>query len=320
MLDSRSVFFLTIPLGMEGYRLDKALSELLTDYSRVTIQQWLKDGNILLDKQRCKQKYKLRGGEQLRIVIPNPPPLDWVAQKIDLDIVFEDSEILVINKPAGLVVHPGAGNTSGTLLNGLLFRKPDLRYLPRAGIVHRIDKDTSGLLVVARTEHARQWLIHQLQDRSMHRHYIAVVNGLMISGETINQPIGRHRQDRLKMAVVSKGKSAVTHVRVKQKFRSHSVLNVQLSTGRTHQIRVHLSWRGYSIVGDTIYGGRLRVPQNTTRELNAYLKQFRRHALHAEHLVLNHPGNQKRMEWTQPVSEDIRMLIQHLKNDYEAHT
>jgi len=319
MSDSGSGFFLTIPLEMEGTRLDKALSQLLTDYSRSTIQQWLKEGNILLNHQTCKQKYKLSGGEQLRIVIPEPQPSDWVAQKIDLDIVFEDDELLVINKPVGLVVHPGAGNADGTLLNGLLFKDPDLRYLPRAGIVHRIDKDTSGLLVVARTERARQQLIKQLQDHSMHRHYIAVVNGVMISGETINQPIGRHRRDRLKMAVIAGGKPAVTHVRVNRKFRCHSVVSAHLETGRTHQIRVHLSWRGYPLVGDTIYGGRLKVPRETTPALDAYLRQFRRQALHAEHLMLHHPATQKRMEWTRPVAEDIRMLIRHLKDDHEAH-
>ncbi|NKB63790.1 MAG: 23S rRNA pseudouridine(1911/1915/1917) synthase RluD [Gammaproteobacteria bacterium] len=315
MSDSDSEFFITVPLTMSGVRLDKSLSELLTGYSRSTIQQWLKDGRILVDNEVCKQKQRLLGGEVLHIRVPEPETIDFIAQDMSIEVVYQDDEIIVINKPAGMVVHPGAGNPDRTLLNGLLHLEPELGKLPRAGIVHRLDKDTTGLLVVAKTERARQILIDQLQDHSMSRKYVAVTNGVMVSGETIDNPIGRHRQDRIKMAVTQGGKSAVTHVRVVKKFRGHSLILAQLETGRTHQIRVHMSFKGYPLVGDLTYGGRVRLPNSPTDDLAKTIRAFNRQALHAQQLRLMHPASLESMEWTQPIPLDMQTLIRSLSDD-----
>ncbi len=251
----------------------------------------------------------------LHIRVPESESVDFVAQNMSLDVIYQDDEILVINKPAGMVVHPGAGNPDRTLLNGLLYLEPELGILPRAGIVHRIDKDTTGLLVVAKTERARQSLIAQLQNHSMSRKYVAVANGVMVSGETINEPIGRHRHDRIKMAVTHNGKPAITHVRVVEKFRCHSLIQAQLETGRTHQIRVHMSWRGHPLTGDSTYGGRIRLPTNPTSELMENLRAFNRQALHAQQLSLAHPMSNEWLEWTQPLPKDMLDLIRSLSDD-----
>ena len=306
-----------------GVRLDKALSALLPEHSRTAIQQWLKQGFVLVDGKPVKQKFSLCGGEILQISMPQPAEqsANWPAQPVDFDIVHEDADILVVNKPAGLVVHPGAGQADHTLLNGLLHHDRSLRTLPRAGIVHRLDKDTSGLLVVARTEMARQRLIGQLADHSMSRRYLAVANGVMVAGERIDQPIGRHRRDRLRMCVTAAGKPAVTHIRVARKFRRHCLLRVELETGRTHQIRVHLSWRGFPLVGDGLYTGRVRVqlPPASDDELIATLRQFPRQALHAAQLSLRHPADGEEVQWRQATPADMQHLIDQLEADLHRH-
>ena len=320
-------FFVEVQAAFAGMRLDKALSELLPDHSRAAIQQWLKQGLVRVDGEQVKQKFALGGGETVEIAIPEPRPSPAIenmpAQQMDFDIVHRDADILVINKPAGMVVHPGAGRPDNTLLNGLLYLDDALRILPRAGIVHRLDKDTSGLLVVACTEVARRRLIGQLRDHSMKRSYLAVVNGVMVSGERIDQPIGRHRQDRLRRCVTPAGKPAVTHVRVERKFRRHCLIRAELETGRTHQIRVHMKWRGFPLVGDKLYGGRPRpFPKSggeSGGELTATPGEFGRQALHAEHLSLCHPASGEKRGWTQPVPADLERLIDQLDADHRRH-
>lgn len=317
MTDRR--LFVEIEPAFAGTRLDKALSELLPDHSRASIQQWLKEGRVLVDGAPVKQRFALAGFETVEISVPAPQPAEWPAQRMDFDVLHRDDDILVINKPAGMVVHPGAGQADNTLLNGLLYVDDTLRTLPRAGIVHRLDKDTSGLLVVARNETARQRLIAQLTDRSMTRRYLAVVNGVMVAGERIEQPIGRHRRDRLRMCVTPSGKPAVTQVRMERKFRAHCLIRAELETGRTHQIRVHLSWRGFPLVGDKLYAGRVRLPPESDGELTATLRRFPRQALHAAHLSLRHPAGGERSEWHQPVPADLQHLIDELEKDHRRH-
>ena len=309
-------FELEIPPHMEGMRIDKAIAELLPEYSRAAIQQWLKKGNVIFGQKRYKPSDKLRGIEQLLITVPVTEPAEWPAQPLPIDLIYQDRQLFILNKQAGLVVHPGAGNPDQTLLNGLLHIDPELRGLPRAGIVHRLDKDTSGLMVVARTELARQSLTMQLKDRSVSRQYVAVANGVPVTGETIDQPIGRHRHDRLRMSVTDRGKPAITHIRVRQKFRCHSVLDASLETGRTHQIRVHLSWKGYPIVGDPVYGGRVKIPAQAADSVISRLQNFDRQALHAHTLRLTHPDNAEEIEWHQPMPEDMTQLIEALQSDY----
>ena len=238
-----------------------------------------------------------------------------MAQDIPLAIVYEDPDILVIDKPPGLVVHPGAGNPNGTLLNALLNHVPGLAELPRAGIVHRLDKDTSGLMVVAKKETVRQKLIKQLQERSVERVYLAIVNGVMISGGTINAPIGRHRTQRVRMAVSSRGKPAVSHYRVLKKYRAHTLVQVKLESGRTHQIRVHMAHLHYPVVGDPVYGGRLKIPAGASGALKDALHRFRRQALHALKLSLIHPETGKRTQWVTSVPRDMGELMEMLTRD-----
>ena len=303
-------------------RVDKALTELLSVHSRGTVQRWIRQGLVLVDGEVAKQKQKLGGTETLEFTIPPvpfAPSAQCPAQDIGIDIVAEDPHLLVLNKPAGLVVHPGAGNHDKTLLNGLLYHHADAALLPRAGIVHRLDKNTTGLMVVAKTEQARQHLIEQLSNRQMQRGYLALVNGIMIAGEIIDQPIGRHRNDRLRMTVTSSGKSAITHTRVLEKFRTHCLIQANLKTGRTHQIRVHLSWRGYPIVGDNLYGNRYRPPSTAAENLLQALQGFQRQALHAHTLTLIHPHNGIQKTWQQNPPEDMAMLVKLLKEDAEIN-
>ncbi|MEA3291713.1 MAG: 23S rRNA pseudouridine(1911/1915/1917) synthase RluD [Pseudomonadota bacterium] len=307
-----------IPADFAGQRVDKGLAALLTGHSRAAIQQWLKAGRVMVDSAKPRQRDRLRGGERYQIRVPEPEPAEWPAQEMALDVVFEDNELLVINKPAGLVVHPGAGNPDGTLLNGALYRDDSLRRLPRAGIVHRLDKDTSGLLVLARTETARQSLIKQLKTRAMHRRYAAVVTGIPVAGGVIDAPIGRHRRDRLRMAVTDRGKPAVTRYRVRDKYRAHALVEATLESGRTHQIRVHMVWKGFPLVGDPLYGGHPCLPPTPTRRLTETLRAFRRQALHAERLALIHPATGKEVAWESPMPADMAELVTALREDWEV--
>ncbi len=309
---------LEIPDSFEGLRLDQALATLLPRYSRSTIQGWIKSGLVLRDERSVKASEKLRAGLVLRVAIPVQQPAEWLAQDIPLDIVYRDDHLFVINKPAGLVVHPGAGNPDGTLLNALLALDEGLRLLPRAGIVHRLDKDTSGLMVVARTEKARLEIVSQLSARTVSRRYLAIVVGVPVSGETIDQPIARHPVDRVRMAVSSRGKPAITHFRVMEKFRRHSLLEARLETGRTHQIRVHLAWRGFPLVGDPVYGGRPKPPAGADQSLVSRLQDFRRQALHATALSLTHPESQETVSWQRPAPADFLALLEALQADRAA--
>lgn len=300
-----------------GARLDATLAKVFTDYSRSRLQAWLKEGHVTVDGEVVtKPRYTLLGGELVSLSPVDEDETHQIAQVMDLDIVYEDSAIMVINKPAGLVVHPGAGNPDGTLLNGLLAYAPTLRQIPRAGIVHRLDKDTSGLMVVAKTLQAQHHLVDQLQRHDVERVYDAIVVGNMISGGTVNKPMGRHTSDRKKMAVrIAGGKSAVSHYRVAEKFRAHTHVKVSLETGRTHQIRVHMAYLGYPLIGDPLYGSKLRIPKQMMPEFIEILKGFKRQALHAGVLSLTHPVTHKIMKWKMPIPDDMGLLIDILRDD-----
>ena len=261
------------------------------------------------------QRTPVEGGEVVELLVEPERQTEAAPENIPLNVVYSDEHIIVINKPAGLVVHPGAGNATGTLMNALLFHFPELRLLPRAGIVHRLDKDTSGLLVIARSLPAHKTLIEALSDRDMHREYMAVAQGLLVAGGMVDLPIGRHPRERTRMAVTESGREAITHYRVAEKFRQHTLLRVQLETGRTHQIRVHMSHIKLPLVGDPDYGGRLRLPKGASAELVEALRGFRRQALHAARLELEHPATGELMAWEAPIPEDMQALILLLRED-----
>jgi len=310
----------SIPPELAGQRLDQALAALFADITRSRLQQWIEDGRVLLNGRVPRKRDKVKEGDAVEILAPPPAEGSWKAQAIPLEIVHEDGDILVINKPPGLVVHPGAGNPEGTLLNALLNHAPALAVLPRAGIVHRLDKDTSGLMVVAKTERARQHLIEQLQEHSVEREYLTIVNGVMVAGGTIDAPIGRHRTQRTRMAVSERGKPAVSHYRVMKKYRAHTLVQVKLESGRTHQIRVHMAHLHYPVVGDPVYGGRLKIPAGAGEHLKNELRCFKRQALHALKLSLTHPGTGKRVQWATSVPEDMSKLMEALAQDAKAHS
>lgn len=303
-----------VPDAMAGLRLDQAAANLFPDYSRSRLQSWIKSGALRINGEAGKVRDKVIGGEQLDIDATLEAGQNWQAQPLALDILFEDEHLLVIDKPAGVVVHPGAGTPDGTLLNALLHHAPELGALPRAGIVHRIDKETTGLLVVAKTLVAHHSLVEQLQEKTAYREYQAVVYGVMTSGGCVDQPIGRHPQQRTKQAVVHSGKPAVTHFRVMQRFQHHTRVKLQLETGRTHQIRVHMAHIGYPLVGDPMYGGRLRLPKGgAVPELISALKGFRRQALHAFKLGVVHPVTGEDCQWESPLPEDFANLVAALE-------
>lgn len=306
---------LVLPAEVAGQRLDQAVARLLPQYSRARIQEWIHEGHLTLDGRAPRTRDKVRGGEQVEIRIPEARDGEWLAEDIPLRIVYEDDDLLVINKPAGLVVHPGAGNPEGTLLNALLHHAPGLRKLARAGIVHRIDKETTGLLVVAKTEHARLDLTQQLKDRTLSREYLALVQGVVIAGGTVDAPIGRHATTRTRMAVSERGRPAVSHYRVEKKFRAHTLLRVKLESGRTHQIRVHMAHFKHPLVGDPVYGGRMHLPKGASTGLIEALQAFKRQALHATRLGLVHPASGKSMEWEAPLPADMKKLISVLEKD-----
>jgi len=310
---------LTIPGEMRGRRLDQALAELVSEYSRSRLQQWIRDGHVRLDEHLPQVREKVVGGEIVRIDALIEQQTASEAEPIALDIVHQDADLLVINKPAGLVVHPAVGNPAGTLLNALLHHDARLAGLPRAGIVHRLDKSTSGLMVVARSLTAHKRLVDALQSHAVKREYLAVVNTVLTAGGRIDAPIGRHPVDRKRMAVVSGGKESVTHYRVEERFRMHTLVRVQLETGRTHQIRVHMAFRHCPIVGDPVYGGRLRLPKSADDHLIAVLSGFRRQALHATRLTLEHPVSSETLSWQVEVPPDLAELIATLRADARQH-
>ncbi len=305
-----------VPESLAGRRLDQILAELFPDFSRSRLQHWVKDGAVRVDGKSMRPRDKLYGGEEIAVEVKLEPETAFEPEPIPLDIVYEDEAIMVINKPAGLVVHPAAGNWQGTLLNALLHHAPQLATVPRAGIVHRLDKETTGLLVVAKTLEAQTALVEQLQERRFTREYDAVVNGVLTGGGVVSAPMGRHPVDRKRMAVVrSGGKPAVTHYRVEERFRTHTHLKIRLETGRTHQIRVHMAHLRYPLIGDPVYGGRLRLPPASGELLQETLRRFHRQALHASRLGLEHPTTGEYMEWQAPIPEDMQRLITVLRED-----
>ncbi|GMQ88363.1 MAG: 23S rRNA pseudouridine(1911/1915/1917) synthase RluD [Gammaproteobacteria bacterium] len=304
-----------IPEASAGRRLDQALAELFPAYSRSRLQLWLKAGKVLLNQQPVVAKYRVVGGEQVLILAELEVQTEVQAQDIPLDVQYEDEHLLVLNKPAGLVVHPAAGNPDGTLQNALLHYDPQLATLPRAGIVHRLDKDTSGLMMVARNLAAHKSLVEQLQARTVHRAYLALVQRALTAGGTIDAPLGRHPRDRLRMAVVESGKPAISHYRVLERFPAHTLVQVRLETGRTHQIRVHMAHIHCPLVGDPLYGGRLRIPRAASPALRDALSGFRRQALHATRLELNHPASGEAVSWEVGMPEDFSQLLDVLKSE-----
>ncbi|HEJ5087345.1 TPA: 23S rRNA pseudouridine(1911/1915/1917) synthase RluD [Pseudomonas aeruginosa] len=307
-----------VPFELGGQRLDQIAAQLFPEHSRSRLAGWIKDGRLTVDGAVLRPRDIVHSGAQLVLEAEQEAQGEWLAQDIELEIVYEDEHILVIDKPAGLVVHPAAGHQDGTLLNALLYHVPDIANVPRAGIVHRLDKDTTGLMVVAKTLEAHTKLVAQLQARSVSRIYEAIVIGVITSGGTIDAPIGRHGVQRQKMAVVDAGKVAVSHYRVLERFRAHTHTRVKLETGRTHQIRVHMSHIGYPLVGDPVYGGRFRIPPMASQTLVQTLREFPRQALHARFLELDHPATGVRMKWESPLPEDFLWLLSLLRQDREA--
>jgi len=302
-----------IPSRMKGVRLDASLAEMLPDYSRSKITAWIKSGDALISGKFFKPKDKAIGEEIVFLTLNQKQNNDWTAEEIPLNIVYEDKDIIVINKQFGLVTHPGAGNWTGTLANALLYYDPTLSRLDRAGIVHRLDKNTSGLMVIARNEKSQKYLVEQLQSHLVDREYSAIVYGHMIAGGIIDEPIGRDPKDRIKQAVLSSGKDAITHYRAIDRFKSHTHVKAILETGRTHQIRVHLSHVGHSLIGDPMYGGRIRFPKKASEELKEALMSFKRQALHSKKLTLIHPISGESMSWKAPLPDDMLMLLEVLK-------
>jgi 23S rRNA pseudouridine1911/1915/1917 synthase len=298
-----------IPERMKGERLDVALAEMLPELSRSKITNWIKSGRALISLKPFKPKDKAIGNEIVDLTIIQNSNNNWHAEDISINIVYEDEDIIVINKQAGVVTHPGPGNWGGTLANALLNYDPELKSLDRAGIVHRLDKNTSGLMVVARNLKAQKYLVGQLQNHSVIREYSAIVYGHMISGGTINQPIGRDTKNRLKQAVIRNGREAITHYRVIDRFKSHTHVKAILETGRTHQIRVHLSHIGHALIGDSAYGGKLRYPKKASEDLKSTLFNFRRQALHSRKLSLHHPKTGELMSWKTSLPEDMINLL-----------
>jgi 23S rRNA pseudouridine1911/1915/1917 synthase len=306
---------LVVPAHLAGQRLDQVLAGLLPDYSRTRLKEWIDKGLVRVDGRTLRPKDKVVGGEQVRVEATVDAEVPMAPEPIALDIVHKDRHVLVINKPAGLVVHPGAGNAAGTLQNALLHFDAKLADLPRAGIVHRLDKDTSGLMVVARTLKAHTALTAMIEAREVDRHYEAICAGVMTAGGTVDAPIDRHPTDRIRMAVRGDGRDAVTHYRVIKRYRGHTHVRVKLETGRTHQIRVHLAHIKHPIVGDSVYGGRLLLPKGATPELIAALRSFPRQALHAAQLEFDHPVTGKRIDCVAPLPEDMQSLLKVLARD-----
>jgi len=308
-----------IPPDLAGQRFDQILPGLFPGHSRSHLAGEVKAGRIRLDGREVPPRTRVLGGEVVDWQRSDAPVLGDRPEAIDLAIVFEDDHLLVLDKPAGLVVHPGAGNPAGTLLNALLYRDPKLAQVPRAGIVHRLDKDTSGLLVVARSLPAQTALVAMLAARHIHRRYVAVVNGVPVAGGTVDAPLDRHPTDRLRRAVQEGGRPAITHYRVREKFRAHASLQCELESGRTHQIRVHMAHAGWPLVGDPLYGRGLKLPRGATPRLAEALRGFRRQALHAEHLAFAHPVTGEALAFDAEPPQDLRDLLDALREDAAQH-
>lgn len=303
-----------------GMRLDQALAEILSQYSRSRIKTWILDGHVQVNGTVLdKPKERVLGGEKIRIDTVIEEEVNHQAENIPLNIVYEDDAILVINKPRDLVVHPGAGNPNGTILNALLYHYPDIAKVPRAGIVHRLDKDTTGLMVVAKTIEAQTRLVESLQLREITREYESVAMGIITAGGTVDEAITRHPTKRTHMAVFPTGKPAVTHYRVMERYRLHTRLRLRLETGRTHQIRVHMAHIAHPLIGDPLYGGRPRPPKGASQEFMQVLRNFDRQALHATMLRLFHPITGEQMQWDAPIPEDMQQLIKVLQDDTKQH-
>jgi 23S rRNA pseudouridine1911/1915/1917 synthase len=313
-MTNQTPILFNVPYERAGLRIDQVVAEFCPQYSRSQLQKWIKSGNVLIDGKQRKCKDKLAGEEQVWVQPILVERTDSLPEKIALEVVYEDQHLLVINKPAGLVVHPGAGNSHGTLMNGLLAHNKNQANLPRAGIVHRLDKDTTGLMMVAKTLEAHHSLVEQLQRREVKREYLALVSTEVISGATIEANIARSPRDRKKMIVCddSVGRYAITHYRIEQKFPSFTLLRVNLETGRTHQIRVHLSWKRMPIVGDRTYAGRLKVPAGLNESMRTKIQQFNRQALHATRLTITHPHTDEIMSWEAPMPADMQEIVDAL--------
>ncbi|HDY7859756.1 TPA: 23S rRNA pseudouridine(1911/1915/1917) synthase RluD [Vibrio vulnificus] len=310
----------TVKDSQLGQRLDQAIAELFADFSRSRLKEWLLDGKVTVDGNVVtKPRTKVMGGEVITVLAELEDKVRWEAQDIPLDIVYEDDDILVINKPRDFVVHPGAGTPDGTVLNALLFHCPEVAEVPRAGIVHRLDKDTTGLMVVAKTVPAQTRLVRALQKRNITREYEAIAIGRMTAGGKVDKPIGRHATKRTLMAVSPMGKPAVTHFRVAEHFREHTRIRLRLETGRTHQIRVHMSYIQHPLLGDAAYGGRARIPAGASEDVTAMIRNFDRQALHAVMLRFEHPITGEEMEFHAPVPDDMVELTETLRRDAQEH-
>lgn len=309
--------YLTIPRELHGQRIDSVLAELIPEYSRSQLSNWLKQGKITINNSQLKPKDKVAGGEEIDFAVDlslENKVERCEPEDIPLNIIYEDDDILVINKPSGLVVHPGAGNPDHTLVNALLFHHSSLQQLPRAGVIHRLDKDTTGLLIIGKTLESQTNLVRQMQERTIQRRYLTLVQGHLISGGEIDTNYGRHPRNRLKMAVCAQGRQAITHYSIRKQYQYFTLLDVQLLTGRTHQIRVHMAHINHPVVGDPLYGGRMRFPAGSCPELLEVLQQFKRQALHAINLSLFHPTTNELLTFTAPIPDDFQLLIGSLDN------
>lgn len=306
---------ITVPEELSGRRLDQVLANLYPQHSRSRLQTWISAGRVKVNNRTLRQKDPVKTGETIEIIPVYDTQEQCLAEAIPLDILFEDDEILIINKPQGLVVHPGAGNPKHTLQNALLYHDSKLEKVPRAGIVQRLDKDTSGIMIIAKTPETHTYLVDQLQRRQIRREYQAIVTGVMTAGGQVDAPIGRHPVSRKRMAVTDRGKLAVSHYRILKKYSNHTHILVRLETGRTHQIRVHMAYIKYPIVGDPVYGGRKRFPKNISSELRDAIQSFPRQALHASDLTFDHPVSRESMTWSTPLPADIQSFLNVLKED-----
>jgi len=308
-----------IPPELAGLRLDQALAQLLPRYSRTRIQEWIRSGQVKLDQIPCvKINQKVQAEQLIDIQATLPIQASWQAQEIPLDIIYEDNDLLIINKPINLVVHPGAGNPDKTLVNALLHYDKQLALQPRAGIIHRLDKDTTGLLIISKNLQAHHQLIQAMKDRAIQREYMAIIKGRLLAGGTIDAPIGRHPRHRTKMAMVPSGRKAVTHYRVIEKFKAHTYIEIKLETGRTHQIRVHMNHIHHPVVGDPVYGKQIAISAKLTETMKQALKQFQRQALHAYRLSLTHPQTGAELQFEAPLAKDMRELLNVLQEDHDS--